>query len=103
MAETHNEGINEMLTQFTTHLGEIVTGPRLQEALDAVADDWAELAHAIRREDRYASHVTEKVKDDERDQMLLRAEEIRLGHIGSATIAQRLNTKLTGRCVALMT
>ena len=52
-----------MTDAFRTHTGELVTGPRLTAALASVASDWADMARAIRREDAYASHVTEADKD----------------------------------------
>lgn len=86
---------------FRTHDGETVTGERLNVALNAVADDWQQLAYDIRKEDRYASHVSEEKKDALLQEALHRAQEIRKGVIGSFTIWQRVNTKLTGDCVAL--
>lgn len=80
----------------------MISRERLQVALDAVADDWAELGRAIRTEDRYADHVSEETKEKALCDMLLRAEAIRLGDLGSFTIWQRVNTKLTGECVALL-
>ena len=90
------------ITEFTTHLGEKVTGQKLAEALGAVADDWAALGRAIRDADDYASHVTEAQKDENLRRDLERAKEIRKGFVESFTIAQRLNEKLTGECVALL-
>lgn len=91
------------MTTFRTHTGEIVTGQRLHDALNAVADDWATLGRAIRKEDRYADHVSEETKDAALAEMLARADAIRHGDLGSFTIWQRVNTKLTGECVALLT
>lgn len=87
---------------FRTHTGRVVTGDTLQAALNKVADDWVQLAHDIRREDAYASHVTEAEKDDALAQMVSRAAEIRAGKVGSLTIWQRVNTELTGECVSLL-
>lgn len=87
---------------FRTHGGEVVTGERLQAALAAVADDWAALAERIRQADNYAPHVSEQTKDDALKRSLAHAERIRAGHVESLTIAQRLNTKLTGQCIALL-
>lgn len=91
-----------MPSQFTTHTGELVTGERLSQALSRVADDWAALAHGIYREDAYADHVSEETKISDRDNMLVHAEEIRRGEIKSMTIAQRVNTELTGVCVGIL-
>lgn len=90
------------MQSFRTHTGEIVTGDRLASALNTVADDWAALGHAIRKEDAYASHVTEKTKDDILLRDLAFAETIRRGEATSFTVWQRINTTLTGECVALL-
>lgn len=91
-----------MTNQFRTHTGEIVTGDRLTAALNKVADDWADLARAIRKEDAYAPHVSESTKEANMQAMLARAEEIRAGLVDNFTIWQRVNTELTGQCVALL-
>lgn len=90
-----------MAQQFRTHTGEIISGERLQRAINKVADDWAELSRAIRREDCYAEHVTTAKKDEYLAEGLARAESIRAGDIQSFTIWQRVNAELTGECVAL--
>ena len=87
---------------FITHTGEQVSGERLNNALSQVADDWAKLAYDIRKEDAYAPHVTEKQKEDNMSRMIEAAERIREGNIKSFTIWQRVNTVLTGECVALL-
>lgn len=87
---------------FRTHDGRIVDGPELAKALKTVAQNWRDLAHAIRKEDCYASHVTEATKDKYRDDMLSHADEIEAGYVHSFTIWQRLDTVLTGECVALL-
>lgn len=90
------------MQSFRTHTGETVQGERLQTALDAVADDWAALGHAIRREDAYASHVSEEAKDQRLARDLESADRIRRGEVKSFAIWQRVNEKLTGECVALL-
>lgn len=87
---------------FRTHTGEIVEGERLNAALAQVANDWRDLAHAIRKQDCYASHVTEDTKECALQEMLQRADEIKAGDVRSFTIWQRVNTVLTGDCVALL-
>ena len=87
---------------FRTHTGEIVDGKRLQNALDKVANDWAALARAIRAEDAYASHVSEATKDANLVNGIARPDEIRAGKVDNFTIWQRVNTELTGDCVALL-
>ena len=86
---------------FKTHTGEVVKGRRLTAALDAVANDWAENAKAIRLEDAYASHVTESVKEHNLQNQLAQAERIRAGSepIGF-WLWQLINLKLTGECIA---
>ena len=87
---------------FRTHTQEIVTGPRLAAALASVADEWAGMARAIRLEDAYASHVTDADKDSYLAEDLALAERVRAGEVNSFTIWQRVNTALTGECVALL-
>ncbi len=91
-----------MSVTFRTHTGETVTGDRLRGALAKVASDWRELAHAIRKEDAYASHVTTETKEDALRDMLARADGIETGDVRSFTIWQRVNQALTGECVALL-
>jgi len=87
---------------FITHTGEQVSGERLNNALNKVADDWAKLGADIRKENAYAPHVTEKQKEDNLSRMIETSNLIRLGNIDSFTIWQRVNTALTGECVALL-
>lgn len=90
------------MNTFRTHTGEIVTGERLQAALNTVADDWAAMAHAIRKEDAYAPHVAEAAKDEYLAKGLAFAETIRRGETTGFTTWQRINSALTGECVALL-
>ena len=88
---------------FRTHTGEIVGWQRLAEARNAVADDYAKLARDIRTENCYASHVTEEEKEQYLREGLETAERIRNGtEHGGFWLWQRLNTKITGECVALL-
>lgn len=87
---------------FRTHTGELVEGERLTAALAKVADDWRDLAYAIRRADNYASHVTEETKDAALAKALESAERVRAGEVKSFTIWQRVNMMLTGECVAFL-
>jgi hypothetical protein len=89
-------------TEFRTHTGEIVTGDRLTAALAKVADDWAALAHAIRKDDAYADHVDAATKDKNLADGLAHSARIRDGEVRSFTIWQRVNEELTGECVALL-
>lgn len=72
------------------------------DAIREVCRDWRELAHAIRNEDAYASHVTEAEKDNQRDKMLQQADDIENGKSYGLTIAQRVYYKMTGHCPALL-
>lgn len=90
------------MQSFRTHTGEIITGERLTAALNTVANDWADNAHAIRAEDAYADHVTEAAKEHYLAEGLAFAEEIRRGETTGFTTWQRINTALTGECVALL-
>lgn len=90
------------MNAFKTHTGVNVPGPQFMAACKAVADDWRNLAHAIRKEDRYASHVTEARKEQALQDMLENAARIEAGEIESFTIWQRINTKLTGECVGFL-
>lgn len=88
--------------QFRTHTGEIVNGARLQAAIEKVADWYAENARAIRREDGYAAHVTEATKEAQLAKGLAFAEQVRSGAAFGFSVWQRINTELTGECVALL-
>lgn len=85
-----------------THYGEWIKGKRVQAARNKVAEDWAAMCRAIRREDAYASHVDEATKDKNLADGLAFAERIRTGEEAGFTIWQRINTELTGDCVALL-
>lgn len=89
--------------KFRTHTGEIIEGERLTKACHAVADFWRDNAYGIRKQDLYASHVTEKTKDKILQEQLEQAERIRNGTepVGF-WLWQRINTELTGECVALL-
>jgi hypothetical protein len=91
-----------MANTFRTHTGEVVSGERLTKALNQVADDWARLARDIRAEDAYASHVDEATKERDLQTMLAEAEAIRGGRIASMSVAQSVNTALTGECIPLL-
>lgn len=90
------------MRQFRTHTGEVVTGDRLDAACKGVGQDWRDLAHSIRKEDAYASHVTEETKEKDLNRRLAQADQIDAGTIDNFTIWQRVNEFLTGECVALL-
>lgn len=91
------------ITSFKTHTGEIVTGKRLESAIRAVAADWRNLAYNIRESECYASHVTEKEKDEILKNHLKCADDLEQGIcVPSFTFSQMINEKLTSHCVALL-
>ena len=88
-------------TGFMTHTKEIITGDRLKDALNKVADDMIENAHKVRGE-KYADHVTEQDKDRYLADNLMNAERVREGNYHSFAVWQKINMVLTGECVALL-
>lgn len=92
-----------MPAEFRTHTGEIVTGKRLAAAQERVADWWSDNAHGIYTENAYAAHVSEDTKKALLQRGLERAESIRAGlEPMGFWLWQRINTELTGECVALL-
>jgi hypothetical protein len=92
-----------MIEKITTSFGEVVTGERLQEALNHVADEHEHLAHAIFEKDNYAAHVTQEKKETNLRQDLEYAEQVRKGIAKpSFCLWQRLNTYLTGECAGFL-
>lgn len=88
---------------FRTHKDDIVSGERLQKAQHAVADFFRDNAWAIRKEDAYASHVTEEKKERLLREQLEQSERIRKGtHPVGFWLWQRINAELTGECVAFL-
>ena len=87
--------------KFITHTNEIIEGQRLTDALNKVADKMIENAKAIRNGD-YADHVKETQKEFNLQKSLELAEKVRDGFFDNFTIWQRINTELTGECVALL-
>lgn len=90
------------MQDFKTHKGVIISGARLRDSLGRVADSFVDNARGIREEDLYASHVTEKEKEQYLIEGFHRAERIRAGHVDNFTVWQRVNTDLTGECVAFL-
>lgn len=86
-----------------THKGELVSDTMLTEARRAVAEDWRTMAYDIRVENAYASHITEEQKIQFYQDELRYADEIERGeHDSNFTIWQRLNTYITGECIAFL-
>lgn len=92
----------DMKTKFVASNGKVIKGKYFKALLNEVANDWENIAYDIRKQDNYASHVTEKEKDEYLSQGLKLAEKIRQGEELSFTILQRINLKVTGKCVALL-
>lgn len=76
--------------------------PNFLDACKQVANDFREIAHNIRKEDCYASHVSEENKIEELQKSLERADRIEAGIVDNFTVWQRVNEVLTGECVALL-
>lgn len=89
------------MDSFRTHNGKIIEGEQLRQALYDVANDWLALSYGIRAEDHYASHVTEEQKNQNVKEGIETARRIRDGQEIGLWCLQRLNTKLTGECIAL--
>lgn len=97
MARTENTHVH------VTHHGEIVTGVRLQKALNAVADELETLAYNMRNTPGvYAEHVTEAEKNRTLKEDLKLAKNIRERKSSTLSTWQQVNTYLTGECVALL-
>jgi len=90
------------MKSFTTHRGDIVTGEKLKQALNNVANDKIANVHRIRNEDMYAPHVNEEQKDENLRKGLELAEQIRRGEASGLWLAQLINTKLTGECIGML-
>ena len=87
---------------FVDSNGVIHKCENMQEVLSKVANDWEQLGYDIKKQNLYASHVTEETKQKDLQKHIDTANEIRNGVINSFTIWQRVNTELTGNCVALL-
>lgn len=91
------------MQRFITHKNEIVTGEKLKQAQNAVADWWYKNAYAIYEEDAYAPHVTAQQKLDDLNDGIALAGRIRAGEEPMGFwLWQRINTELTGECVAFL-
>ena len=83
------------------HRGEIIPEETLQAALKKVAADVRESAR-IARTEKYASHITEDQKDEFMQKELDLADEIEAGTARGFWLWQRVNTIVTGECVAFL-
>ena len=84
-----------------THLGEIIPDETLKAALKKVAADVRESAR-IGRTEKYASHITEEQKDVFMQKKLDLADDIEAGRARGFWLWQRVNTIVTGECVAFL-
>lgn len=102
--KSDDSGVNKEVGQtFITSKKEKVSGKRLTDALNKVADKKADLARRIREEDEYAKHVSEKEKDEALAKSLEYAEKIRRGEVShNLSVAQDINTELTGEEVPIL-
>lgn len=91
------------MNEFRTHTGEVVTGERLTAALKTVGDWYIKNAHAIYDKNLYAAHVTEQTKKDNLQRQIELGERIAAGREGNGFwLWQRINTELTGECIAFL-
>lgn len=89
--------------KFRTHAGETIEGERLEKAVDAVATWYAGNARAVHERDEYSSHVTSEKKHEILCRNLDEAEAVRRGErMNNFSVWQRINTHLTGECVAFL-
>ena len=85
------------------HTGKILTETELPNALKQVAYDLRKSAHAIKAENAYASHVTESEKEADLAKNLALADEVEKGlHNHTFWLWQRVDTLLTGECIAFL-
>lgn len=85
---------------FKDHTGTTHKGESLNAALHAVAEELRAMYYAIKEEDLYADHVTEAYKAQALKDGLDHVAHVESGIIETFTDCQRLNTKLTGKCIA---
>lgn len=77
--------------------------PEYIKAIIKVADDKRQNALAIYEENAYASHVTEETKLDCYNASMKLADDIENGDANHTFwLWQRVNTELTGKCVAFL-
>lgn len=89
--------------QFRDSNGRSVTSAELQVALDHVAEDWLLMGFNVYMMDEYPAHVSESAKQARYEKGKEVSERIRDGReLNNFTIRQRVNTYLTGDCVALL-
>jgi hypothetical protein len=88
---------------FITHDNKTVTGEPLRKARATVANWYRENARAVKKENLYAAHVTEKKKEQLMTDQLALADRIESGEQPVVFwLWQRLNTELTGECISFL-
>ena len=90
--------------QFRTSTGQIISGEALQQACNQLAVWYDNQAVLVRQEDCFDSHVTQAAKDDYIKRYYTdTAQAVReRSNLANFTIWQKLNTILTGECVAFL-
>lgn len=93
----------ERIKTFITSEKQIFKVSELANVLSEIATEAENRAKSKRLGTSYASHVTEERKEQIYQKELILAEEIRQGeHLHCFWLWQRVNTKITGQCVALL-
>ena len=88
---------------FNTRNGKTVSGDALLNACKRVAQELRESAEEVKKENAFASHVTDVEKEAYIKRYWLDiADTVERGNITSFTIWQKINYVLTGECVALL-
>lgn len=88
---------------FKTHTGKVVTGQHLIDACKQVADDMRISAKKVKEENKFASHVTEKKKEEYIHKFWYSvADRIERGYIKTFSDWQSVNQVLTGECIGLL-
>ncbi len=87
-----------------TSKGDLITGDKLQAACEAVAKQMELSAEKVRKGDAFIPHVTQAEKDDYINRFYTQeAKEIRaMENLHYFPRWQRINTELTGECVAFL-
>ena len=90
-------------TEHKTREGKVIKGEAVIEAVKAVCEEYRKNAFELRNSDCYASHITEDQKDEYLIISIMLANDLEEGRINPTfTDWQRVNQKLTGETVALL-
>ena len=87
---------------FQTHDKREVTGQEFENACQKVGDWLENLAHDIYNGDSWAAHVTQETKDIMLAKRLEHVARVKSGDITTFADWQRINTELTGECIAFL-